>query len=144
VREPPTSTGGASFGKQRHSTAGSGAQSRRLSSPVERCHPLGKNKRSVWTIPFRSFPGQHFAVFPRKLIEPAILAGAPNGGTVLDPFAGSGTVGHVAEELDRNAVLVELNPLYIAMQKSREAMQDLLEPDGTETSPDDEKPGWLF
>jgi DNA modification methylase len=62
LREPVTSTGGASFGKQRHSTAGTGAQSRRLKSASERNHPLGKNKRSVWKIPVRSFPGAHFAV----------------------------------------------------------------------------------
>ena len=35
----------------------------------------------------------HFAVFPPKLIEPCILAGAPSGGLVLDPFFGAGTVG---------------------------------------------------
>jgi DNA modification methylase len=62
LREPVTSTGGASFGKQRHSTEGTGAQSRRLKSASQRNHPLGKNKRSVWRIPVRSFPGAHFAV----------------------------------------------------------------------------------
>jgi hypothetical protein len=33
-------------------------------------------------------------------------------GTVLDPFAGSGTVGEVARKLNRNAILLELNPDY--------------------------------
>src|SRR5205823_8898219 len=90
LREPVTSTGGACFGKQRHSTEGTGAQSRRLQSAAGRNHPLGKNKRSVWTVPVRSFPGAHFAVFPPALIRPAILAGCPKGGTVPDPFAGIG------------------------------------------------------
>jgi DNA modification methylase len=120
LREAITSSGGASFGKQRHATAGTGAQSRKLQSAAEqRNHPLGKNKRSVWRIPVRSFPGAHFAVFPEGLVRPAIMAGSPKGGTVLDPFAGSGTTGHVAEELGRNAILMELNPLFVEMQRQR-------------------------
>lgn len=126
IREPATSTGGASFGKQRHSTEGTGAQSRRLKSAAERNHPLGKNKRSVWSVPVRSFPGAHFAVFPEDLIRPCILAGCRPGGTVLDPFAGSGTTGVVAEELGRNAVLVELNSVYVEMQKQRTKVQGAL------------------
>jgi DNA modification methylase len=93
-------------------------------------------------VPVRSFPGQHFAVFPRKLIEPAILAGVPPGGTVLDPFAGSGTVGQVAEDLWRNAVLIELNPLYVAMQKNRETLRTLLAAE--DSPPEGIPPGWLF
>jgi DNA modification methylase len=38
---------------------------------------------------------------------------------VLDPFAGSGTVGVAAKALGRSAVLVELNPEYAAMARSR-------------------------
>ncbi len=126
IREPVTSTGGASFGKQRHSTEGTGAQSRRLKSAAERNHPLGKNKRSVWSVPVRSFPGAHFAVFPEELIRPCILAGCRPGGTVLDPFAGSGTTGVVAEELGRNAILIELNSMYVQMQKQRTKVQGAL------------------
>ncbi len=49
----------------------------------------------------------HFATFPKKLIEPCILAGCPKGGTVLDPFLGSGTTAIVAEEHGRNAIGIE-------------------------------------
>ena len=128
IREPVTSTGGASFGKQRHSTEGTGAQSRRLKSAAERNHPLGKNKRSVWTVPVRSFHGAHFAVFPANLIKPCILAGCPPGQSVLDPFAGSGTTGVVAEELGRNAILIELNPVYVEMQKERTKIKEIVAP----------------
>src|SRR5262249_2015316 len=62
LREAVTSSGGACFGKQRISSEGTGAQSRRLGSAAQRNHPLGTNKRSVWKIPVRSFPGAHFAV----------------------------------------------------------------------------------
>ncbi len=52
-----------------------------------------RNKRSVWTVTTKPFKGAHFATFPPDLIEPCILAGAPEGGTVLDPFGGAGTTG---------------------------------------------------
>ena len=39
-----------------------------------------RNKRTVWTIPTKPFPGSHFAVFPEKLIEPCILAGTSEKG----------------------------------------------------------------
>jgi DNA modification methylase len=76
-------------------------------------NPLGRNKRSVWTVATQSYAGAHFATFPEKLIEPCILAGCPAGGVVLDPFAGSGTTGRVAVKHSRNAVLIELNPAYL-------------------------------
>jgi hypothetical protein len=71
----------------------------------------GRNKRSVWTVATKPFPEAHFATYPPELIEPCILAGCPpGGGTVLDPFGGAGTTGMVADRLQRNAVLIELNP----------------------------------
>ena len=81
--------------------------------------PTDRNKRSVWTIPAQSFDGAHFATFPPDLIEPCILAGSPTGGTVLDPFGGAGTTGLVADRHQRNAVLIELNPEYVALAERR-------------------------
>jgi DNA modification methylase len=63
--------------------------------------------------------GAHFAVFPSALVEPCLLAGCPIGGTVLDPFAGSGTVGEVARQHGRDAILIELNPEYIKLIEKR-------------------------
>ena len=37
--------------------------------------PNGRNRRSVWTIATEPYSGAHFATFPRKLVEPCILAG---------------------------------------------------------------------
>lgn len=79
----------------------------------------GANKRSVWTVPTMPYREAHFATFPPDLIEPCILAGCPTGGTVLDPFGGAGTTGLVAARLQRNAVLIELNPAYAAMAEHR-------------------------
>lgn len=70
----------------------------------------------VTTQPFK---GAHFATFPPKLIEPLIMAGCPAGGTVLDPFGGAGTTGVVADRLQRDAILIELNPEYASMARKR-------------------------
>ncbi len=78
-----------------------------------------RNKRTVWTVNTKPYSGAHFATFPKELIEPCILAGCPVGGTVLDPFGGSGTVAEVAVEHGRNAILIELNPAYQVLQKER-------------------------
>ncbi len=86
-------------------------------------HPLGRNKRTVWSVSLGKFRQAHFAVFPPALIRPCILAGSPPGGLVLDPFFGAGTVGIVARELERHYVGLELNPSYLelARQRLREA-----------------------
>jgi len=78
-----------------------------------------KNKRSVWSVSTKSFKGAHFATFPMDLIEPCVLAGCPVGGTVLDPFAGSGTTGIVAINNKRNACLIDLSSVYIEIAKNR-------------------------
>lgn len=78
-----------------------------------------RNKRDVWTVSTNGFRGAHFAVFPEKLIEPCILAGSPLGGTVLDPFAGSGTTGVVAKRLRRDFIGCEINPDYAQMAADR-------------------------
>ena len=85
-----------------------------------------RNRRSVWTVSTQPFSEAHFATFPPALIEPCILAGSPRGGTVLDPFAGAGTTGLVADRLGRDAVLIELNPEYAEMARHRIAEDDRL------------------
>ena len=82
-------------------------------------NPQGRNKRDVWFIPTASFKGAHFAVMPERLVEPCILAGCPEGGVVLDPFFGSGTVGVVAKRNNRNWIGIELNPDYAKIAESR-------------------------
>ncbi len=78
-----------------------------------------RNRRTVWTIPTKGFPEAHFATFPPDLIRPCILAGCPAGGVVLDPFGGAGTTALVAEQEQRNSILVELNPEYVGIAKRR-------------------------
>lgn len=78
-----------------------------------------RNRRSVWTVTTKPFKGAHFATFPPDLIKPCILAGAPEGGLVLDPFMGAGTTALVASKLNRNYVGFELNPTYIQIAENR-------------------------
>lgn len=49
----------------------------------------------------------------------------PAPAQVLDPFAGSGTVGMVAQSLSRRAVLIDLNPEYLKQQLRRNAQTPL-------------------
>nr|WP_238327401.1 site-specific DNA-methyltransferase [Paenibacillus gorillae] len=65
------------------------------------------------------FPEAHFATFPEKLIEPCILAGAPVGGRVIDPFGGSGTTLKVALENNRECTISELGEQYVEIAEKR-------------------------
>jgi DNA modification methylase len=76
-------------------------------------------------VPTAPYSGAHFATFPPDLIRPCILAGCPVGGTVLDPFFGSGTTGEVAEMEGRNSVGIELNAEYVELAQRRTAQGGL-------------------
>jgi site-specific DNA-methyltransferase (adenine-specific) len=82
-------------------------------------HPLGRNKRSVWSIPLSKFRDAHFAVFPEALVETCLLAGCPAGGLVLDPFVGSGTVPLVARRLERDYLGIDCSAEYCKMARQR-------------------------
>jgi site-specific DNA-methyltransferase (cytosine-N4-specific) len=75
----------------------------------------GRNPGDVWSIATSPYPGAHFATMPAELVRRCIVAGCPPDGTVLDPFAGSGTVGMVARMLLRKSVLIELKPEYCGL-----------------------------
>ena len=85
--------------------------------PQDAPRTSGRNLRSVWTIPPQPYSEAHFATFPTALVEPCIKAGTKTGDLVLDPFAGSGTVGCVALKLGREFLGIELNPAYCTMAR---------------------------
>ncbi len=93
--------------------------------------PFGstRNKRSVWTVATKPFKAAHFATFPPDLIRPCILAGCAPAGTVLDPFAGSGTTLMIAREQGCRAVGFELNEDYcrLAVQRLAQAVLPFVE-----------------
>lgn len=84
----------------------------------------GRNCRSVWNIHTQGFSGAHFATFPPKLIEPCIKSSTRPGDFVIDPFFGSGTVGLVAQNLERRYVGIELNPEYVSLAAHRIGLEE--------------------
>jgi DNA modification methylase len=87
-----------------------------------------KNPGDVWTIATQPFPGAHFATFPVALPERCILAGCKPGGTVLDPFSGSGTTGLAAAKHGRRYIGIDLNPDYLELSlRTRLAQGALLD-----------------
>lgn len=78
-----------------------------------------RNKRTVWLVQSEPLKEAHFATFPRKLIEPCVLAGSKPGDFVLDPFFGSGTTGLVAALNGRNFIGIELKSEYIDIARKR-------------------------
>jgi DNA modification methylase len=82
-------------------------------------NPDTRNKRTVWTFATLPTPDAHFATYPIELPEICIRAGSRENGTVLDPFAGSGTTGLACVKTNRKFVGVELNPEYVAIADRR-------------------------
>ena len=78
-----------------------------------------RNARSVWNVPTDSFGGAHFATMPPELARRCILAGSRRGDVVLDPFGGAGTTALAALQHGRRALLCELNPEYVEIQRRR-------------------------
>jgi DNA modification methylase len=89
-------------------------------------HPLGRNKRTVWSISLSKFREAHFAVFPESLVETCVLAGSPASGVVLDPFVGSGTVPLVTSRLKRNYLGIDCVSEYCQMARRRLASRGVV------------------
>ena len=79
----------------------------------------GANLKNYWLLGPDSSGMPHPAVFPKELARRCILLSSRPGDLVLDPFSGSGTTGLVAAELNRRAILIELNEEYVAHSKTR-------------------------
>ncbi|GHV23151.1 methyltransferase [Spirochaetia bacterium] len=77
-------------------------------------HPLIAKEfdEDVWTIVARpkANGGIQTAPYPDELVERCLEIGCPSNGSVLDPFAGSGTTLRVALQSGRNAVGIDLSP----------------------------------
>lgn len=62
---------------------------------------------------------EHLTQKPLSIVEPLILYACPPGGTVLDPFAGSGTTGILANRHGMSAILIEGDERYAAVARAR-------------------------
>lgn len=84
-------------------------------------HPNGSKPSDVWDIVPEDTQNRdaHFAPYPMDLCRIPILATCPEGGTVLDPFCGTGTTLMAALDLQRNGIGIDMSPAYVNMTRQR-------------------------
>lgn len=99
--------------------AGSGTKNNAGFDKAMAAMPATRNPRSVRWLASEPFRGAHFATYPPELIRPFVRAGCPVGGTVLDPFGGSGTTGLVADQEGRHAILIDIDERNGPMAEER-------------------------
>lgn len=76
-------------------------------------HKQGKQMRNVWDIPVNSSESvAHPTQKPTAVYERLVRMASREGDTVLDPFAGSGTLGAIGPQLNRQTVLIEQDHNY--------------------------------
>jgi site-specific DNA-methyltransferase (cytosine-N4-specific) len=73
----------------------------------------GRNVWNYWVLGPEPTANGHYASFPTALAERCIRAGCPQGGIVLDPFAGSATTGLAARAMGRHAICLDLSWPYL-------------------------------
>lgn len=83
----------------------------------------GANPGDVWEVSHIHYcqknRQEHPTQKPEALVERMVLASSSEGDMVVDPFSGSGTTLRVCQQLNRNAVGIELNPEYVKQTKER-------------------------
>jgi site-specific DNA-methyltransferase (cytosine-N4-specific) len=126
IREPLERNGNGD-----HNNGFRGARTLRDTGPNSgNSNPAGRNPGDVWTVPTAPFAAAHFAVMPLALAERCIQAGCKPGGTVLDPFSGSGTTGLAATRHGRRYVGIDLSADYLDLSLRTRLQQGALIPDG--------------
>lgn len=108
--------------------------SHKLHTKREAC---GKMREQSYTPPFKANPGnvitckvgggqmgsklahENEAPFPESIAEFFIRSFCPPGGTVLDPFSGSGTTAAVAVKLGRNAIGIDVRESQVDLSTRR-------------------------
>jgi len=104
---------------------------------------VGKVGANVWVFPICAGKQRlkdanarklHSAQKPVELLRRVILTSTKQGDLVLDPVAGTGTTGHVAQALGRDFTMIEVNPRYVEGIKRRFERRLSL---STEPSPDE-------
>jgi site-specific DNA-methyltransferase (cytosine-N4-specific) len=130
IRESTTSADGLSWEQRKAlgfkgATRGINIQKQPATDGNFAPNPLGKLPGSVWSMalePLRvpDWLGvDHFAAFPTEWPRKLITGWSPEGGVVLDPFGGTGTVAMVARALGRQALHVDLSIDYLKLAKWR-------------------------
>lgn len=133
--------GGPKRDKQRgHSRRHDGFSDRWDQMTKEEQHANGRSLKNyepapmqVWVMATSAFSEAHFATFPPELVERCLKAGCPKGGRVLDPFGGAGTTALVADQMQLDSTIIELNPDYVhiavsRIEKDRGDIQNAIDP----------------
>lgn len=92
----------------------------------ERFNPKGKTPTNIWRFPLRrrgTWPNKstinHLCPFPTGLVARIIEIASDEGDIIFDPFAGSGVVLVMAEQLRRRFLGFEINPGYVDMYENQ-------------------------
>ncbi len=85
-------------------------------------HPLGAPPFNWWEINTSGYEGAHFATFPPELIIRPVKVSCPEGGTILDPFGGSGTTAMVATGHGRNCISIDIDSRNADLHRERVGM----------------------
>lgn len=85
-------------------------------------NPLGVPPLTWWVINTSGYDGAHFATFPPELIVRPVIASCPPGGTILDPFGGSGTTAAVATGHGRNCISIDIDHRNADLAQQRVGM----------------------
>lgn len=98
-------------------------------------NPKGVPPLTWWVVNTSGYVGAHFATFPPDLIRRPVIASCRPGGTVLDPFGGSGTTAMVATGHGRNCISIDFDERNADLARERVGLfLDVLAPVSTEES----------
>jgi DNA modification methylase len=74
---------------------------------------------SVWSVRPQPREADHPAMMPPEIVRRCVVCATKEGELILDPFAGAGTTGLVADRNGRHAILIELSSQYAGMAERR-------------------------
>lgn len=90
--------------------------------PDRAMNPLGVPPKNWWVVNTSGYEGAHFATFPPELIIRPVIVSCPPGGTILDPFAGSGTTLMVAHGHGRDSLGIDIDSRNADLARERLGM----------------------
>lgn len=123
IREPPKPETPATLEVQASSQfRGHPAERRHGTKPMKGANPKGVPPLTWWVINTSGYEGAHFATFPPELITRPVIASCPPGGTILDPFGGSGTTAMVATGHGRSCISIDFDERNADLARERVGM----------------------